>query len=45
MAQPGLSKNVPRTHRYMLTERGRLLTAALRATREAGARRLLREAA
>jgi hypothetical protein len=31
--------------RYQLTERGRLLTAALRATREANLKQLLRDAA
>jgi hypothetical protein len=41
----GLVKKVPRTLRYMLTERGRLLTAALRATRDANIKQLLREAA
>ena len=41
----GLIKKVPRTHRYQLTERGRLLTAALRATRDANIQKLLRQAA
>jgi hypothetical protein len=41
----GLVKKVPRTLRYLLTERGRLLTAALRATRDANIKQLLREAA
>jgi hypothetical protein len=38
----GLIKKVPKTHRYQLTERGRLLTAALRATRDANVHQLLR---
>jgi hypothetical protein len=41
----GLIKKIPRTHRYQLTERGRLLTAALRATRDANVKQLLRDAA
>lgn len=41
----GLINKIPRTHRYQLTERGRLLTAALRATRDANIQQLLREAA
>ena len=41
----GLIKKVPRTHRYQLTDRGRLLTAALHATRDANIKQLLREAA
>jgi hypothetical protein len=41
----GLIKKVPKTHRYQLTERGRLLTAAVRATRDASIKQLLREAA
>jgi hypothetical protein len=41
----GVIKKVPRTHRYQLTQRGRLLTAALRATRDASLKQLLREAA
>lgn len=41
----GLVKKVPRTHRYHLTERGHLLTAALRATRDANLKQLLRNAA
>jgi hypothetical protein len=40
-----LIRKVPKTHRYLLTERGRLLTAALRATRDATVQQLLREAA
>jgi hypothetical protein len=41
----GLIRKVPKTHRYLLTDRGRLLTAALRATRDASVQHLLREAA
>jgi hypothetical protein len=41
----GILRKVPKTHRYMLTERGRLLTAALRVTRDASIHHLLREAA
>lgn len=41
----GLIKKVPKTHRYQLTERGRILTAALRATRDACVQHLLRDAA
>jgi hypothetical protein len=41
----GLIKKVPKTHRYQLTDRGRLLAAALHATREASITHLLREAA
>lgn len=41
----GLIHKIPRTHRYQLTERGRLLTAALRATRDANIQQLIREAA
>ena len=41
----GVVRKIPKTHRYQLTERGRLLTAALRATRDASLRQLLREAA
>jgi hypothetical protein len=41
----GLVKKIPHTHRYQLTERGRLLTAALRATRDANLKQLLRDAA
>ena len=36
-----LIKKVPRTHRYQLTDRGRLLTAAVRATRDANLKQLL----
>lgn len=38
-------RKIPKTHRYQLTERGRLLTAALRATRDASIQQLLRDAA
>lgn len=41
----GIIRKIPKTHRYQLTERGRLLTAALRATRDANLKQLLREAA
>jgi hypothetical protein len=41
----GLIKKIPKTHRYQLTDRGRLLTAALHATREASITQLLRQAA
>ncbi len=36
-----LIKKVPKTHRYQLTDRGRLLTAAVRATRDANLKQLL----
>lgn len=38
----GIIRKIPKTHRYQLTERGRLLTAASRATREASIEQLLR---
>jgi uncharacterized MnhB-related membrane protein len=41
----GIVRKIPKTHRYQLTERGRLLTTALRATRDASIKKLLREAA
>ena len=41
----GLIEKISRTHRYQLTERGRLLTAALRATRDANIQQLIRQAA
>ncbi len=41
----GIIRKIPKTHRYQLTERGRLLAAALRATRDASIKQLLREAA
>ena len=41
----GVIRKINKTHRYQLTARGRLLTAALRATRDANLKQLLREAA
>ena len=41
----GVVRKIQKTHRYQLTDRGRLLTAALRATRDATIQQLLREAA
>jgi hypothetical protein len=41
----GLVRKIQRTHRYQLTERGRLLIAALQATRDANLKQLLRAAA
>jgi hypothetical protein len=41
----GVVRKIQKTHRYQLTDRGRLLTAALRATRDATVQQLLREAA
>ena len=41
----GIIKKVQKTHRYQLTERGRLLTAAIRATRDANLKQLLHKAA
>jgi hypothetical protein len=41
----GVIRKIHKTHRYQLTEPGRLLTAALRATRDASVQQLLREAA
>lgn len=41
----GLIRKLHKTHRYHLTERGRLLTAAIRATRDASLQQLLRQAA
>jgi hypothetical protein len=41
----GIIRKVPKTHRYQITERGRLLCAALHATRHANISQLLREAA
>lgn len=41
----GLIRKISKTHRYQLTERGRLLTAAVRATRDASIKQLLRDAA
>ncbi|MCU0694142.1 MAG: hypothetical protein MUF54_22345, partial [Polyangiaceae bacterium] len=37
----GLIRKVPKTHRYMLTKRGQLLSTALFATREASIKQLL----
>jgi hypothetical protein len=37
----GIIRKIPKTHRYQVTERGRLLTAALRATRDASIKQLL----
>lgn len=37
----GLVRKIPKTHRYQLTERGRLLAAAIRATRDANLKQLL----
>jgi hypothetical protein len=41
----GLIRKIPKTHRYLLTDRGRLLTAALAAVRAANIKKLLAEAA
>jgi hypothetical protein len=41
----GVIRKIQKTHRYQLTQRGRLLTAALRATRDANLKQLLRQAA
>ena len=41
----GLIKKIPKSYRYRLTARGRLLTAALSAARAATVKQLLREAA
>jgi hypothetical protein len=41
----GIIRKISKTHRYQLTERGRLLTAAVRATRDASIKQLLRDAA
>jgi hypothetical protein len=41
----GIIKKINKTHRYQLTDRGRLLTASLYATREANLKQLLRDAA
>lgn len=45
LREHGVVRKIQKTHRYQLTERGRRLTAALRATRDANLRQLLREAA
>jgi hypothetical protein len=44
-AAHGLINKIPKTHRYPLTDRRRLLTAALDATRQASVLQLLRQAA
>lgn len=41
----GVIRKIQKAHRYQLTARGRLLTAALQATRDANLKYLLREAA
>jgi hypothetical protein len=41
----GILRKIPKTHRYLLTQRGQLLTAALRATRDSSLQQLLRHAA
>jgi hypothetical protein len=41
----GVIRKVPKTHRYHLTARGRLLTATVRATRNASIAQLLRAVA
>jgi hypothetical protein len=41
----GLIKKINKTHRYQLTDRGRLLTAAARAIRDANLKQLLHDAA
>ena len=41
----GIIRKISKTHRYQLTARGRLLTAAVRATRDASIKQLLRDAA
>lgn len=41
----GIIRKIPKTHRYLLTKRGRLLTAALRAMRDTTIKQLLHEAA
>lgn len=41
----GIIRKISKTHRYQLTQRGRLLTAAVRATRDASIQQLLRDAA
>jgi len=38
----GIIRKIPKTHRYQLTDSGRVLTAALRATRNASVKALLR---
>lgn len=41
----GIIKKVPKTHRYQLTDKGRTLTAAIRATRDANVKQLILKAA
>jgi len=41
----GLIKKIPKSHRYRLTSKGHLLTAAVSATRNATVKQILREAA
>lgn len=41
----GLIRRVPKTHRYLLTKRGTLLTSALTAVRSANINKLLEQAA
>lgn len=41
----GVIRKIQKTHRYQITERGRLLTAAIFATRATSIKRLLRDAA
>ena len=41
----GIIRKIPKTHRYLLTERGQLLTAALFATRDANIKQLVALAA
>jgi hypothetical protein len=45
LREHGLIRKIPKTHRYRLTERGQLLTAALFATRNANVKQLLPMAA
>jgi hypothetical protein len=45
LREHGLIRKIPKTHRYRLTERGQLLTAALFATRNANIKQLLPMAA
>jgi len=41
----GIIRKIPKTHRYQLTDRGHLLTAVLRATRDADVKQLIQKAA
>jgi hypothetical protein len=45
LREHGVVRKIQKTHRYQLTQRGRVLTAALRATRDASLKQLLRDAA